>query len=187
MSTPGRSKTPLNRARVVLAAVAHADAHGTDGLTMRSLAGVLGVAPMALYRHVAHKEDLIDGMVDVVFAEMELPSPAGGWKASMRRRAVSARQVLARHRWSIPLLESRTTPGPANMRHHDAVLAVLLDAGFTGATATRAFNVVDSYIYGFVLQETNLPFGDPDELSAVGALMLEHISAEQYPHLVAVA
>lgn len=168
-------------------AVAHADRHGTDGLTMRSLAGVLGVAPMALYRHVSNKDDLTDGMVDVVFAEIDMPSDAADWKQAMRRRAVSARDVLARHRWAIPLLESRTNPGPASLRHHDAVLAVLRGAGFSAITATHAFNLLDSYIYGFVLQETNLPFSGPEELAEVGAAMLEHMPADDYPHLVAVA
>jgi AcrR family transcriptional regulator len=187
MSTRNQTRVPLNRDRVVVEAVAHADSNGTDGLTMRSLAGVLGVAPMALYRHVANKDDLIDGMVDVVFAEIDLPAATAGWKVAMGRRALSAREVLARHRWAIPLLESRTHPGPASLRHHDAVLAVLRGAGFSSVTATHAFNLLDSYIYGFVLQETNLPFSGPDELAEVGAAMLEHMPADQYPHLVEVA
>ena len=177
----------LNRDVVVHAAVAHADAHGTEGLTMRRLAAALGVAPMALYRHVANRDDLLNGMVDVVFGEIDLPSREGGWKSAMRRRAVSARAVLVRHRWAIPLLESRTNPGPANLRHHDAVLDVLLGAGFDSATATHAFNLLDSYIFGFVLQETNLPFSGPEELAEVGGAMLEHMPADEYPHLVKVA
>ena len=187
MSTPPKQKRPLTRARVITAAVAHADANGTDGLTMRSLAGGLGVAPMALYRHVANRDDLLDGMVDVVFGEIELPDPAQAWAVAMRSRAVSARAVLARHRWAIPLLESRSNPGPANLRHHDAVLAVLLGQGFTSATATRAFNLLDSYIYGFVLQETTLPFSDADELAAVGEAMIEQMPVDEYPHLARVA
>jgi AcrR family transcriptional regulator len=181
------SKPRLRRDVVVQAAVAHADTHGTEGLTMRSLAASLGVAPMALYRHVANREDLLDGMVDVVFSEVDLPSPDLGWKPAMRRRALSARAVLVRHRWAIPLLESRTNPGPANLRHHDAVLAVLLDAGFDAATATHAFNLLDSYIYGFVLQETTLPFSNAEELAEVGEAMLEQMPAAEYPNLVQVA
>ena len=187
MSTPREAKTRLNRERVVRAAVAQADADGTETVTMRSLATALDVAPMALYRHVANKEDLIDGMVDVVFSEIELPSAEIAWKDAMRRRAVSAREVLGRHRWAIPLLESRTNPGPANLRHHDAVVGVLLAAGFTSVSATHAFNLLDSFIYGFVLQETTLPFSTPDELAEVGAAMIERMPVDEYPHLVQVA
>jgi AcrR family transcriptional regulator len=187
MSRPAAPRTRLNRERVVLAAVTHADAEGTEALTMRSLASVLGVAPMALYRHVASREDLLDGMVDIVFGEIDLPAPDDGWRTAMRRRCLSARAVLARHRWAIPLLESRSNPGPANLRHHDAVLAVLLGAGFTSATATHAFNLLDSYVYGFVLQETTLPFSSSDELAEVGTAMLEQMPVDEYPHLARVA
>lgn len=154
---------------------------------MRRLAAALGVAPMAPYRHVTSKDDLLDGMVDVVFAEIDLVAGAAGWKAAMRARAVSVRDVLTRHRWAIPLMESRTTPGPANLAHREAVLTVLLGGGFSAAGATHALNLLDSYIYGFALQEANLPFSDAEELAEVGQAILEHIPADAYPNLVAVA
>jgi len=107
---------------VLRVAIAHADGGGLEALSMRRLAEELGVAPMALYRHVANKDDLVDGMVDVVFSEVGLPSGGTDWRTAMRKRAISLRDVLARHRWAIGLMESRRNPGPANLRHHDAVI-----------------------------------------------------------------
>lgn len=178
---PGRPAR-LNRAQVIDAAVALADEEGLEGLTMRSVAHRLAAEAMSLYRHVRNKEDLIDGMVDAVFAEIDLPM-GGDWKAAMRMRALSARQALARHPWAIGLMESRVRPGPANLRHHDAVLGVLLGAGFSSTAATRIYNLVDSYTYGFALQERNLPVGTPDEMAATGEEILRQIPAAAYPHL----
>src|SRR3981081_1661900 len=114
-------RTPLSRERVLRPAVALADESGIDSLTMRKLGDAVGVEAMSLYNHVANKVDLLDGMVDLVFSEIGLPSGGTDWKPSMRRRAVSAREVLSRHRWAIGLMESRTSPGSATLRHHDAV------------------------------------------------------------------
>ena len=118
-------RIPLSRDRVLRAAAAFADENGIETLSMRKLAQAVGVEAMSLYNHVANKEDLLDGMIDLVFGEIELPSAAGGWKKAMRQRAISVRTVLARHRWAIGLMESRTSPGPATLRHHDAVLGCL--------------------------------------------------------------
>jgi AcrR family transcriptional regulator len=126
-----RSRSRLSRERVLRAAITHADAGGLEALTMRTLAEELGVAPMALYRHIANNDDLVDAMVDVVFSEIDLPSSTAGWKTAMRQRAISAREGLSRHRWAIGLMGSRTNPGPANLRHHDAVIGTLRAAGFT--------------------------------------------------------
>lgn len=160
-------RIPLTRQRVLRAAVALADRGGVGSLTMRKLAQDLGVEAMSLYHHVANKDDILDGIVDVVFSEIDLPSGEADWKAAMRQRAISAREALLRHPWATGLMESRSTPGPATLRHHDAVLGILRNAGFSIEMAAHAFSVLDSYIYGFALQETNLPFDTSEELAAV--------------------
>ena len=156
-------RTPLSRERVLRTAVAFADESGISSLSMRKLGEVLGVEAMSLYNHVASKGDLLDGMIDYVFSEIGLPCGEAGWKTAMRQRAVSARQVLIRHRWAIGLMESRSSPGPATLRHHDAVIGSLRGAGFPIALAAHAFSVLDSYIYGFALQEASLPFDAGEE------------------------
>jgi len=177
----------LSKAGVLKAAVALADEAGIDSLTMRGIGQRLGVEAMSLYRHVENKEDLLDGMIDVVWGEIELPARGEGWKAAMCRRAIAVRAALARHPWAIGLMESRLTPGPQNLRHRDSVLEVLLGAGFSGRTATHAYNLLDSYIYGFAVQETNLPFGSAEELAAVGEEMLRQMPTDEYPNLARVA
>src|SRR5262245_40097652 len=124
-TTPQSRRVALSRERVIQAALTVADSGGLGSLTIRSLAVALGVKPMAVYYHVANKEEILDALVDVVFGEIELPVPGADWRSEMERRARSARGVLGRHRWAIGLLESRLTPGPANLRHHDAVIATL--------------------------------------------------------------
>ena len=131
---------------------------------MRKLAQELGVEAMSLYHHVANKDDILDGIVDVVFSEIDLPTNDIDWRAAMRQRAISARQALRRHPWATGLMESRSTPGPATLRHHDAVLGILRNAGFSIELAAHAFSVLDSYVYGFALQESSLPFQTPRNL-----------------------
>src|SRR4249919_1769503 len=177
------ARTPLSRERVLRAAVAFADESGIATLSMRKLGEVLGVEAMSLYNHVANKGDLLDGMIDLVFSEIDLPSGAAGWKTAMRQRAASARQVLSRHRWAIGLMESRTSPGPATLRHHDAVLGCLRRAGFPVALAAHAYAVLDSYIYGFALQEASLPFDTGEETAELAQAMLAQFPADQYPYL----
>src|SRR6266849_8799761 len=152
-----QSRTPLSRERVLRAAVAFADESGIATLSMRKLGEALGVEAMSQYNHVANKDDLIAGMVDRVFSEVGLPSGGTEWKAAMRRRAISARAVLSCHRWAIGLMESRTSPGPATLRHHDAVIGSLREGGFSIEMAAHAFSVLDSYIYGFALQRRACP------------------------------
>lgn len=182
----GRRRTPLTRDGVLLAALELADEGGLDALSMRSLGQRLGVEAMSLYRHVRNKEELLDGLVDIVFGEIDPPNVTLDWRAAMRERAISARKALARHPWAIGLMESRTTPGPLTLRHHDAVLGILLRAGFSSALATRAYNLVDSFIYGFALQERGLPFSSPEELAEIGSTMLEQMPSDSYPNLRAV-
>lgn len=174
----------LSRDRVVGVAVQLADKSGLEAVSMRTLADRLGVQAMSLYNHVRNKDDLLDAMVDAVYAEIDLPDAGGGgWRGAMRDRAASARAALHRHPWAIPLMESRRSPGPANLRHHDTVLGVLRGAGLSLHAATFAYSVIDSYVYGFALQEASLPFATPEEMSAVAAAMVVHLPADQYPHL----
>jgi AcrR family transcriptional regulator len=151
---------------------------------MRKLAEVLRVAPMALYRHVANKDDLIDAMIDVVFSEIEPPAREADWRPAMRQRAIAVRDALLRHRWAVGLMESRAHPGPANLRHHDAVLGNLRASGFSVEMAAHAYSVLDSYIYGFALTKMNLPFDTGDEVVEVAESMLEPFPADTYPNLV---
>jgi AcrR family transcriptional regulator len=181
------TQIPLSRQRVLDAAVALADQDGVGALSMRKLAQELGVEAMSLYHHVAGKDAILDGIVDVVFGEIELPSGDGGWKAAMRRRAVSARAALRRHPWATALMESRTTPGPANLRHHDAVLGVLRNAGFSVALAAHAYSLLDAYIYGFALQESSLPFETPEETAEVAESIMAGYPADAFPYLTEMA
>src|SRR6202011_5321720 len=132
----------------------------------------LGVEAMSLYNHVARKSDLLDGMIHIVFSEIGLPASDAGWKPAMRQRAISARQALARHRWAIGLMESRRSPGPATLRHHDAVLGCLREAGFSLEQTAHAYAALDSYIYGFALQDRGLPFDTPKETAALAQVIL---------------
>jgi len=169
---------------VVVEAVRLADREGVDGLSMRRLAGVLGAGAMSLYHYVANKDELLDGMIDVVFEEIELPPEEPDWQTAMRRRSHSARQVLARHPWAIGLMESRTTPGPANLRHREAVTACLRKAGFSVPMATHANWLLDSYVYGHALQEASLPFGTADELAEMAeGVFLPQLPADEFPYL----
>ena len=180
-------RIPLTRERVLEAAVDLADDSGIESLTMRKLGQALGVEAMSLYHHVANKDALLDGMVDLVFAEIELPAAGTDWKPAMRRRALSARAALRRHPWAIALMESRGTPGPANLRHHDAVLGCLRAAGFSVALTAHAYSLLDAYIYGFALQEASLPFTTPEETAEVAQSIMEAFPADAYPHLTELA
>ena len=176
-------RQPLSRERVVRAAMALADAGGIDALTMRRLGDELGVEAMSLYKHVANKDDLIDGMTDAVFAEIELPSGASDWRTAMHERAVSVRAALSRHPWATPLMQSRTSPGPATMRHHDTVIGTLRTAGFSVALTAHAFSALDSYIYGFAQQQRSLPFETGEQTAELAEAILGQFPAEAYPHL----
>jgi AcrR family transcriptional regulator len=187
VTTAREARLPLSRERVLDAAVAFADTHGLESLSMRKLGEALGVEAMSLYNHVANKVDLLDGMIDAVFAEIGPPSDEAGWRTAMRRRAISVRRVLRRHRWAIGLMDSRTSPGPATLAHHDAVIGVLRRGGFTVAQTAHAFSVLDSYIYGFALQEKGLPFEGPEQTAESAAAMFAEFPADRYPHFVELA
>jgi len=184
---PRRTKgkrEPLSRDRVLRAALELADEGGVGALTMQQIGRRLGVEAMSLYRHVQNKDDILDGIVDLVFSEIELPADRSSWRPVLRARSISARAALRRHPWAITLMESRIAPGPANLRSHEDTLTVLLHGGFSATTATHAYNLVDSYVLGFALQEVNLPFSNAEELAAVGEQLLAHLSADAYPNLV---
>lgn len=183
---PDPSRPPLTRDLVLRRAVELADDGGLGALTMRSLALALGVKPMSLYHHVANKEEILDGLVDIVFAEVALPSD-GPWRREMERRAASLRSALGRHPWSVGLLETRTSPGAATLQHHNAVLRVLRQAGFSIEGAGHAYALLDSYIYGFALQEAGLPVGTPDSDPEVVAAMARSFAPSDLPYLAETA
>jgi AcrR family transcriptional regulator len=177
----------LSRERVLAGAMAVADEAGLAALTIRSLAQSLGVKPMSVYYYVANKDEILDSLVDLVFSEIELPTPGGDWRAEMERRAQSARRVLRSHPWAIGLMESRSSPGPATLRHHDAVIATLRGAGFSQELTAHAYALLDSYTYGFALQEVGLPFEGSDSVGDVAGPIMERFSTGEYPHLVEMA
>jgi AcrR family transcriptional regulator len=164
--------------------MAQADAGGLEAVSMRTLAEVLTAAPMALYRHVANKDDLIDGMVDLVFGEFDLPDRGVDWRTAMRQRAISVREVLSRHRWAIGLMESRINAGPANLQHHDAVIGSLRGGGFSVEIAAHAYSLLDAYVYGFAMTHLNLPFKSSDQVAEVAQTMLAPFPEGAYPNLV---
>jgi AcrR family transcriptional regulator len=169
MQTPEpatQTRTPLSRERVLEAAVALADREGLEALTMRRLADELGAGAMSLYHHVANKEELLAGMIDVVFSEIELPTTDVDWRTAMRRRGRSTRAALNRHRWAVGRMEG-THSGLSSARVHEAVLGCLREAGFSVEATIQAMSVQDAYIYGFALQETDLPFETAEESAAV--------------------
>lgn len=178
-----RKREPVTRERAVHIAIEIADAGGLGELTMRRLAEELGVEAMSLYHHVPNKNAILDGMIDVVFRQIETPSPGVDWKTAMRRRAASMRAVLLEHRWAISLMESRRAPGPANLAHHDAVLGCLRAAGFSVPLTGHAYAVLDAFIYGFVLTELNLPFQSAEETQQVAKEIFEQMPMDAYPHL----
>jgi AcrR family transcriptional regulator len=179
------SRVPLSRDRIVTAAVALADAGGFPSLSMRNLADELDAAPMALYRHVANKEDLLDGMVDVVFGEMYPPAVKEDWKSELRARGISARAALQRHPWAVGLMESRIHPGQASAVHHNATMGCLREAGFPFREAVHAYNLLDSFTYGFALQELTIPFETPEESAEVAKTTVGERGGE-YPYLAEV-
>jgi AcrR family transcriptional regulator len=182
------TRAPLSEELVLRTAVALADRHGIDWLSMRKLADELGVAAMSLYYYVPNKDRLIDGMIDIVFGEIEPPSLELDWKEAMRRRAVSTREALNRHRWAVGNMEGRTDHGAANLRLHDAVLGCLRAAGFSIEMTVHAYSVQDAYIYGFALQETDMSSETPEDFAAEAQRQMgayEEVLTD-YPNLVEV-
>jgi AcrR family transcriptional regulator len=184
IDTTPSNRTALSRDRVIAVAVELADVIGVDALTIRKLAVELDVKPMTIYHHVPNKEAIIDGMVDVVFSEIDLPPTGAEWKPAIRKRAASARVVLARHRWAAPLMESRTSPGPSTLQHHDAVLGCLRAGGFSVEMTAHAYALIDAFIYGFALQEASIPASGGDEMTELVQGMADAMPVDEYPNLV---
>ena len=175
-------QVPLSRERILRAALDLADKEGIESLSMRKLAQELGVQAMSLYNYVTNKDDLLDGIVDITIGEIEVPTLTTDWKTAMRRRANSAHKVLLRHPWSTLEIVSRVNVGLANMRYVDATLGCLREAGFSFEMADRAWNTIDSHIYGFTLQELKFPFA-PTEYSQAAKDGFALIPVHEYPYL----
>jgi AcrR family transcriptional regulator len=176
----------LSRTRILRSALELADKEGLEGLSMRKVAQGLGVQAMSLYNHVANKNDLIDGMVELVVGEMAVPEVGKEWKGEMRRRAIVAHAVLLRHPWAAMALMSRVNVGPLILRYIDATLGCLHAGGFSLPMADHAWNAMDSHIYGFTLQELKFPFA-PEEYPAAAEMGLPLVPAAQYPNMHALA
>jgi AcrR family transcriptional regulator len=179
----GRPRAPtLSRERILRCAIRLADEKGIEALSMRTLADRLGVQAMSLYNHVANKDDILSGIVDLVVSAIETPTVGSDWKLAMRRRAISARKELLHHPWMAALMESRRTPSAGRLRYADSILGGLRAAGFPIKVAWRAFLTLDSYIYGFTLQETSWPY-PPDEVPAAVERLRSNIPSSEYPHV----
>jgi AcrR family transcriptional regulator len=176
-------RAPLTRERILHAALSLADRAGIEAVTMRAVAQRLGVEAMSLYKHVANKDEILDGLVEHVMEEMELPAPSPDWRAGLRLRACSMRTVLLRHPWAAMLVESRTAPAPARLRHHEGSLRLLREAGFSIEIAYNAILSLDSYIYGFVAQEVWWPF-EPHERLDLAEELAPQIDPGEFPYLV---
>ncbi|AFY37944.1 transcriptional regulator, TetR family [[Leptolyngbya] sp. PCC 7376] len=177
-----KQSMPLSRERILQAALHCVDADGLDALSMRKLAEGLGVKAMSLYNHVKNKDDIIDGIVELAIAEIERPDPKQDWRVAMRNRAISAHQVLLKHPWATMAIASRVNIGESSLSYVDATLGCLLEAGFSYEIADHIWNALDSYIYGFTLQELNFPF-EASEYAKVAAEFVHLIPVDQYPYL----
>lgn len=186
-SESGKKRVPLSRERVLRSAIDIADTAGIGALTIRSLAQRLGVKPMSIYYYVPNKSAILDGIVDLVFSEIDLPATDGDWRSELVRRANSTRRVLSRHHWATGLMESRKSPGQATLRHHDAVIGTLRRAGFSIEMTAHAYALLDSYVYGFALQEAAMPFQGADTTADVTEPIMQRFRTDQYPHLVEMA
>ena len=183
VTTPPRA--PLTRQRVLRAAVVLADREGIGALTMRRLGLELGVEAMSLYNHVANKSDVLDGIVDVVVGDISVPPKGTHWKAAMRERAFSAYQVLCAHPWAALQIMSRFNLGPGMTNYLEQTLGRLREGGFSIEGALDAWNTLDSFLYGFTLQELNLPF-EVEQTQEVSAEVMQTLPVEQFPNVAEV-
>jgi len=186
MAKPSRTskpRLPLSRERVLRGALDLVDRDGIESLSMRRLGRELGVEAMSLYNHVVDKDDMLDGLADIVVGEIEPPVMTDGWRPATRRWATSLHDMLTRHPWASGLMESRTTSSHARSRYQEAVVGGLRQAGFSIELAVHAFFTLDSYIYGFAVQERNMPSGTPEELAQLALLMRQALPATEYPFL----
>ena len=177
------NRAPVNRERTLEVALPVADGEGIDAVTMRRLARELGVEAASLYHHVEGKDQILDGLVDLVAAEIELPKPSVDWRKAITQRAHNTRAGLRRHPWAVSLMASRTSPGPATLGLLETGIRCFREGGFSVPLAAHAISVVDSYVHGFVLQEVNLPFRDESELAAMTGAIMETFPASEFPYL----
>lgn len=177
----------LTRERVLRAALAIADENGIESLSMRQLGGRLGVEAMSLYNHVANKDDILDGIVDLVVEEITIPSVGADWRSAMKERAVSARRAFNHHPWASALMDSRVSSGPARLRYYDTMIGTLLGAGFSLELAARAFSVLDCYIYGFARQLLNMDLNEDKTNKKQAAALRDAMPDDVYPHLAEIA
>jgi len=181
--TSDKKRSALSKGKVLAAAIELADDIGIESFTIRKLANSLGVGAMTIYHHVPSKDEIIDGMVEIVFGQIEKPPIETDWKTAIRQRCVSARAVLNRHPWAAPLMESRGSPGPNNLGHHDAVLGCLRGGGMSIQMAANAYAVLDSFVYGFAFEEAVLPGGGGEGLVEAAEQIAAHFPIDDYPHL----
>lgn len=179
------SRPPLTKDRILEAAVDVADRDGLDALTMRRLGAELGFEAMSLYKHVANKEEILEGMVELIVGHIVIPEPGADWREAMRRRAISAREVFSQHSWVIALLEARGSSGPAVMRYRNAILGNLMSAGFPIEGAAHAFWLLDCYVYGQVIQETSMTPSTPEDAADPATAAPDQATMSDYPHLAA--
>ena len=175
-------RIPLSRERVLKAAIELADARGIDALSMRKLAQELGVEAMSLYHHVAKKDDILNGIVDVVLDEIELPAKGADWKEAIRHSAISAHDVFLRHPWACSLVLRMSGISPARLRYMDALLASLRKGGLRPELTYHGYHALDSHIMGFTLWQGNFPASE--ELASLAADFVRELPADQYPDLV---
>jgi AcrR family transcriptional regulator len=182
MATRTEPRLPLTRDRILQAALQLADDSGIQSLTMRKLGETLGFEAMSLYNHVANKDDVLDGMLDLVLVECEPPSPSGDWATAIRNSAISVHEALRRHPWACTLLMAPGRIRPARLRYMDLLLGRLREAGFSADTTYHAYHVLDGYIFGFSLWETSHTY-TADEISKFAAIFTEMITPDRYPYL----
>ncbi len=177
-------RLPLSRERVLHAAIALADRGGIESLSMRKLGQELGVEAMSLYNHVANKDDIEDGIVEIVLAEIEVPPDGVDWKTALRQTAVSSHDVFVRHRWACSLMMRRPRVSPARMHWMESVLRTLREAGFSADMTHHAYHALDSHITGFTLWQVSMPFETKEELDELAVGFLREIPADEYPYVI---
>jgi len=173
---------PLSKEQVLYAAINLADLNGIESLSMRKLGDSLHVKAMSLYNHVKDKDDVLDGIVDIVVSKINVPTDKIDWKVVLYERAISAHEVLLLHPWASGLIMSRSNPGPSMLRYIDSTMGILRNAGFSIEMSDHAWNTLDSYIYGYTLQELNYPF-DMAEIKKMAATYLPHLPIDEYPYM----
>jgi AcrR family transcriptional regulator len=177
------ARVPLSRNRVLEGAIRLADSGGIESLSMRKLAQELGVEAMTLYYHVANKDDILNGIVDIVVGEFDLPTRGGEWKPEIRKTAISAHEVLVLRPWAASLVLTAAGVSPARLRYMDSILGCFRDAGFSAEMTDHAYHAIESHIMGFTLWEVGMDLGSKEDLAALATDFLEALPVDEFPHL----